>query len=190
MKRLVLVLALASLLGMGCRTRKKPVPAPVEHVVDAPPPRPKPVAPTAPAPTLPGSDPLVPMLAPGDESFVDTRGGWGWGDRCWLNIKARRWGYAKAECDQGMRMKPASPQPLASLLYNEGLIAEAAGDLTSARADFEASLRLREHPDVRAAWSRVVARGVIDRRHRDARRARSCLEAGDRREPALSRAFS
>jgi hypothetical protein len=98
-----------------------------------------------------GTDASRPVLPERDNGFVDIRGGWGWGDKCWLNIKAGKWGWAKAECDEGMRMNPVSPQPMASLLYNEGLIAKAMGKPEEARARFSESLALREHPEVRAA---------------------------------------
>ncbi len=92
-----------------------------------------------------------PGLPPADEGFVDTRGGWGWCDKCWLNIKAKKWGFAKAECDEGLKMNPSSPQPRASLLYNEGLIEKGTGNVDEARRLFTESLALREHPEVRAA---------------------------------------
>lgn len=98
-----------------------------------------------------GTDPRRPELAPDDASFVDTRGGWGWNDRCWINLKKGKWGWAKAECDAALRMNPASPMPLASVLYNLGLIEKAAGDTEAARIYFERSLALREHPEVRSA---------------------------------------
>ncbi len=87
---------------------------------------------------------------------MDTRGGWGWGDKCWINLKAGKWGWAKAECDQGMATNPASPQPRASLLYNEGLVAKAAGRIDEARQDFISSLALRENAEVRAALSTLT----------------------------------
>jgi hypothetical protein len=34
-----------------------------------------------------GTDGNRPVLPDVDKGFVDTRGGWGWGDKCWLNIK-------------------------------------------------------------------------------------------------------
>ncbi len=110
-----------------------------------------------PVPENDGTDPLRPILPVEDRGFVDTRGGWGWGDKCWLNIKAGKWGWAKAECDQGMKLNPASPQPRASLLYNEGLIAKAAGDIEGARRNFNDSLALRKHPQVRAALESLPA---------------------------------
>ncbi len=57
----------------------------------------------------------------------------------------------------GMAMNPASPQPRASLLYNEGLIAKAAGDIETARRDYTESLALREHPGVRAVLESLPA---------------------------------
>jgi hypothetical protein len=82
---------------------------------------------------------------------VDTRNGWGWGDRCWVNITRKRWGHAKAECIKGLQGNPASPNPKASLLYNLGLVEKGGGSLKNARALFQASLVVREHPEVRAA---------------------------------------
>ncbi len=111
-----------------------------------------PTTPMSPAvATNDGTDGNRPILPDVDKGFVDTRGGWGWGDRCWINLKAGKWGWAKAECDQGMAMNPASPQPRASLLYNEGLVAKAAGRIDEARQDFTSSLALRENAEVRAA---------------------------------------
>jgi hypothetical protein len=99
-----------------------------------------------------GADPLRPVLPPADKRFVDKRGGWGWSDRCWLNIKAQKWGWARAECDRGMALNPSSPQPMSSLLYNQGLIAVQMGDIESARNLMSRSLGMREHPEVRAAY--------------------------------------
>ena len=93
-----------------------------------------------------------------DAGFVDKRGGWGWGDRCWIHIKAEKWGWAKAECDEGMKLGPASPQPRSSLLYNEGLIAKSAGDSGQARRDFTESLALRENAEVRGALHALDAK--------------------------------
>jgi hypothetical protein len=116
-----------------------------------------PTPPTPPAvATNDGTDANRPILPDADKGFVDTRGGWGWGDKCWINLKAGKWGWAKAECDQGMATNPASPQPRASLLYNEGLVAKAAGRIDEARQDFISSLALRENAEVRAALSTLT----------------------------------
>jgi hypothetical protein len=104
-----------------------------------------------------GTDATRPMLPPSDVGFVDKRGGSGWGDRCWNSIHAKKWGWAKAECDEGLKMNPGSPQPRASLLYNEGLVAQGAGNVEEARRYFTQSLALREHPDVRAALDSLGA---------------------------------
>jgi hypothetical protein len=112
----------------------------------------------APAGDDDGTDAKHPSLPTSDDGFVDKRGGWGWGDKCWIHIKAGKWGWAKAECDKGMAIAdPGAPQPRASLLYNEGLIAKAAGDVGEARKDFQQSLGLREHPEVRAALDSLPA---------------------------------
>jgi len=105
-----------------------------------------------------GGDPSRPLLPQTDADFVDTRGGWGWGDKCWTHLKAGKLGGAKAECDEGMKMHPAAPQPRASLLYNEGLLAQAAGNIDEARMDFTESLLLRENQEVRQALTSLPAR--------------------------------
>ena len=90
-------------------------------------------------------------LAPEDKGFVDRRGGWGWGDKCWTNIQTGHLGWAKAECDRGMQMNPTSPQPRASLLYNLGLIEQKLGHGDAARRSYQQSLALRPNADVQAA---------------------------------------
>lgn len=56
-----------------------------------------------------------------------------------------------------MEMNPSSPQPRASLLYNEGLIEKKLGHKDEARTYFEQSLALRPHPDVQAALDSLDA---------------------------------
>jgi tetratricopeptide (TPR) repeat protein len=97
-----------------------------------------------------------PSLAPSDADFTDTRGGWGWGDRCWINLKKKKYGWAKAECDKAMAMNPKAPSPRASILYNLGLIEQGSGNLDAARTYYQQSLALREHPEVRAALESVA----------------------------------
>ena len=117
-------------------------------------------APTTPAPppvaTNDGTDANRPVMPDSDTGFMDPRGGWGWGDKCWTSLRAGKWGWAKAECDRGMAMNPASPQPRASLLYNEGLVAKSAGKIDEARQDFASSLALRENAEVRAALNALT----------------------------------
>lgn len=99
-----------------------------------------------------GSDADRPSLAPSDDGFVDQRGGWGWGDRCWTHIKAGKLGWARAACLRGMYVADTNAQqPRASLLYNLGVIAKGARHYDQARSYFVQSLALREHPEVRAA---------------------------------------
>jgi len=82
---------------------------------------------------------------------VDSRDGWNWSNKCYINIQAGKWGWAKAECDKGIALSPASHETHAMLLYNEGLVAQAAGDMAEARRDFLQSLTLRENATVRAS---------------------------------------
>lgn len=103
-----------------------------------------------------GRDPQRPTVAPRDIAFVDTRGGWGWSDKCWLYLHTGQLGWAKAACDKGMELPAEGPQPRASLLYNQGLIAKAVGDAMGAASAFRQSLALREHPEVRAALQDVT----------------------------------
>ena len=74
-----------------------------------------------------GSDAHRPSLPPEDAGFVDTRGGAGWADKCWVNIRAKKWGWAKAECDKAVSMKPASPTPMASIPVQPGSDREGGG---------------------------------------------------------------
>lgn len=98
-----------------------------------------------------GTDPKRPVLPLDEVGYLDKRGGRDWGDKCWDNIKARRWGWAKAECDEAMKLAPTNRTVRAQLLYNQGLIARQAGDIAQARQNFIESLRLREHKQVREA---------------------------------------
>jgi tetratricopeptide (TPR) repeat protein len=98
-----------------------------------------------------GTDPHRPVLPADEEGFVDSRDGWNWSNKCYVHIQAGKWGWAKAECDKGIAMAPTDHVTHAMLLYNEGLVAHAAGDMAEARKDFLQSLALRENATVRAA---------------------------------------
>jgi hypothetical protein len=110
-----------------------------------------------------GSDSRRPILPSEDEGFVDRRHGEAWGIKCFESIRRGKWGWAKAECDRGMRLNPPSPSPLAQLLFNEGLIAEHAGDKEAARRFLTQSLEVRASDD--DAGIREVQRvlGRLDR---------------------------
>ncbi len=90
-----------------------------------------------------GTNPRTPALSPEDASFVDARRGFGWGDRCFAEIRRGQLGWARAACDRGLSLPDLDPASRPPLLYNEGVIAEKAGDLTTARSDFDQSLALR-----------------------------------------------
>ncbi len=96
-------------------------------------------------------------LGPEDVGFVDTRGGAGWGDCCFGHLKSGDLGWAKAECDQAMKLNPVSPQPRASILYNEGLVEQKLGHADSARRFFRQSLALRPNGAVQAALDSLDA---------------------------------
>lgn len=98
-----------------------------------------------------GTDAHRPILPTEDDGFVDSRNGWNWSNKCYINIQKGKWGWAKAECDRGIAMAPADHETHAMLLYNEGLVAQAAGDVAEARRDFLQSLTLRENATVRAS---------------------------------------
>jgi tetratricopeptide (TPR) repeat protein len=91
------------------------------------------------------------VLAPEDRDFVDKRGGWGWSDRCFLHMKARRLPSARAACDKAREMNPASPQPRASILYNFGMVEELRGNKEAARSYYTQSLAVRPSDSVQDA---------------------------------------
>jgi hypothetical protein len=94
-----------------------------------------------------GTDPGSPVLSPDDATFTDARKGFGWGDRCFAEIRRGQLGWARAACDRGLSLPDLDPAARPPLLYNEGLIAERAGDLATARSDFTQSLALRAADD-------------------------------------------
>lgn len=110
------------------------------------------VNPASSAPTKTASAGVLPSE---DKGFIDTRGGWGWSDRCWKNIGANRLDAARAECAEGLKMTRGGAGARPSLLYNLGLVEERSGNPSGARALYEESLSLRPNDEVAAALSRV-----------------------------------
>jgi hypothetical protein len=98
-------------------------------------------------PTNSGDDPKAPVLSPDDAHFVDGRKGWGWGDRCFNEIKQGKLGWARAACDRALALPDVDPKARPALLYNEGLIAKRAGEEAMARDYFGQSLTLRPASD-------------------------------------------
>ena len=90
-----------------------------------------------------GLDWKSPVLSPDDTSFKDDRHGFGWGDRCFNEIKAGKLGWAKAACDKGLGLTDVDPGARPPLLYNIGVIARKAGDNDAAKGYFVKSLNLR-----------------------------------------------
>ena len=113
----------------------------------APTPNPSPLM-NQPAVSQSATTALRSELAPADIGFVDTQRGTGWGNRCWLHLRAGRFDWARAACERGLALVPARPYPRAYLVYNMGLIEvhDARPDL--AREHFQESIALRPASDV------------------------------------------
>jgi hypothetical protein len=94
-----------------------------------------------------GTDPKSPILSPDDANFTDSRKGLGWGDRCFSEIRAGKFGWARAACDRALALPEVDPKARAALLYNEGLIAKKSGDAAAARNYFTQSLGARSSTD-------------------------------------------
>lgn len=135
-----------TLIGLvACSRDKESAPAPSSSGAASP------IA-TGPAsaaatPTNDGTDPKAPILSPDDTSFVDTRKGMGWGDRCFTEIKQGKWGWAHAACDRALALPDVDSKARPLLFYNEGLIAKHAGDNAGAQNYFSQSLMLRDSAD-------------------------------------------
>jgi hypothetical protein len=93
-------------------------------------------------------------LAPEDETFVDDKGGVGWGNRCYTHFKAGALKYARAACQKGLEQSPDN-KTRGAILYNAGLVDEAAGDAKAACEFFRQSLAVR--PGVAAVQSKLDA---------------------------------
>jgi len=70
-------------------------------------------------------------LAPEDVGFVDDRAGFHWGDRCYKHFKAGALNHARAACQKGLEAGP-EPKIRGMILFNLGLVDEAAGDKKAA----------------------------------------------------------
>ena len=71
-------------------------------------------------------EPLA-VLAPEDRGYRDTQGGAGWGNRCFVHVRARRLENARAACQQGLAVNP-SPAIEGAILYSLAVAEELAGD--------------------------------------------------------------
>jgi len=81
-------------------------------------------------------------LAAEDRAFVDTQGGAGWGNRCFLHVRGRRLENARAACNKGLAMKPV-PAIHGAILYSLAVTEELAGDERRACALLIRSLDVR-----------------------------------------------
>lgn len=122
----------------------------------APPPSSKPAAATQPCPAGQRMEdgacrpigPKTATLAPEDEGFVDSRGGFEWGNRCYVHFKAGRLANARAACQKGLGMSPP-PDVRGAILYNAALVEEADGDTALACRYIRESLSARDSGAVR-----------------------------------------
>lgn len=87
-------------------------------------------------------------LAPEDAGFVDSRGGFEWGNRCFLHVRAGRIANARAACNKGLAMSP-EPDIRGAILFNLALAEEADGDVAAACSYLESSLLSRDSGPVR-----------------------------------------
>ena len=88
------------------------------------------------------------ILAAEDRGFKDTRGGFEWGNRCYVHLKAGRLANARAACKKGLAMS-STPNVRGPILYNMGLIEEADGDRPLACRYIRESLSARDSGPVR-----------------------------------------
>jgi tetratricopeptide (TPR) repeat protein len=95
-----------------------------------------------------------PALAADDVGFVDPRGGRGWGDRCFVHLKAKRYAPARAACEEGLEIA-TDDTVRGSIYYNLGRIAEETGDGAEARRFYQRSLEVR--PDSAQVRQRLDA---------------------------------
>jgi len=130
--------------------------APSPAVAASEPPPPKPAAATPPCPagqrqedgTCRPSGPKTATLASEDKGFVDSRGGFEWGNRCYVHLKAGRLANARAACQKGLGMSP-TPEVRGAILYNMALVEEADGDTALACRYIRESLAARDSGPVR-----------------------------------------
>lgn len=78
-------------------------------------------------------------LAPEDVGFTDTHGGADWGNKCFTHYKNGALAYARAACEEAVKMNPES-KTKGAILYNRGLLEEASGDLKAACEAYRSSL--------------------------------------------------
>lgn len=102
--------------------------------------------------------PKTATLAPEDEGFADTRGGYEWGNRCFTHFRAGRLANARAACQKGLAMSPA-PDVRGAILYNMALVEEADGDTALACQYGRESLSVRDNGAVRKKLASLACPG-------------------------------
>ena len=86
-------------------------------------------------------------LASEDESFVDDKHGFGWGTRCYHHLKAGALPFARAACRKGLESGPDDATKSA-ILFNFGLVEEAAGDPVAACEKFSQAMAVKPSKEV------------------------------------------
>jgi tetratricopeptide (TPR) repeat protein len=81
-------------------------------------------------------------LAPEDIGFVDTKGGVDWGNKCYAHYKNGAFAFARAACEEAIKMNP-EPNTKGAILFNRGLLEEASGDLKAACEAYRQALVVR-----------------------------------------------
>ncbi len=104
---------------------------------------------------------VPPALAPADATFVDTRGGRDWGNRCFTYVQLRDWNAAEAACLRGLEMA-TEDRTRGALLYNLGRVAEGRGLPEHAMEQYRRSLIAR--PGNKAVRKRLA---TLERKHPD-----------------------
>jgi hypothetical protein len=87
-----------------------------------------------------GNDPHAPVLSPDDATFVDSRPGADWNDRCWKEERKGKYGWAMACCKKALDSPNLDASLKGSFFYTEAMALEGAGDMASARSVYERSL--------------------------------------------------
>ena len=76
------------------------------------------------------------------------------GELCWAEFKLQNYDQATAVCAEALRGAPDA-RALAAIIYNLGRIAEAQGELDTARSRYAISLRLRPNATVEARMAKL-----------------------------------
>jgi hypothetical protein len=91
-----------------------------------------------------------------DLTFHDTTNGGGWGNRCYLRLKAHRVSEARAACQRGLASNPSQATE-GAIHFNLAMIAEEEGNRELACAELTKSQKAR--PNDAATKNRMTKLG-------------------------------